>query len=63
MKKLLLLSLAIVLFSGCTLKKCIKSHKEEGKCVSFTYIHTGKSTIMIPHHYDCMKNICDEYEK
>ena len=31
--------------------------------VAYTYVTTGKVTMMIPHYYDCIKTVCDEYEE
>lgn len=61
--KLLLVFVILLITCGCTNKKCIKSHEEKARCVYYTYISTGKTTIAIPHYYDCIRTICDEYEE
>jgi hypothetical protein len=62
MKKLIILIIPILLLCGCNNKKCIKSHKEESTCTWHQYIRVGKVTTMIPHHYACEIEVCDEYE-
>ncbi len=63
MKKIIILISTIILLSGCSSKKCIKSHEEKAKCVIYSYIKTGDVQMMVPHYYDCTKTICDEYEE
>lgn len=63
MKKIIILILIIILLSGCSSKKCIKSHEEKDKCVIYSYMKSGDVRIMVPYYYDCTKTICDEYEE
>ena len=64
MKYKLLLVFGILLITcGCTNRKCVKTHKEKSRCIQYSYIYTGNTTIMIPHYYECIKTICDEYEE
>ena len=62
MKKIIFV-LFIVLISGCTNKKCIKSHEEKDSCVVYSYIEINNTFVMIPHYYDCTRTVCDEYEE
>lgn len=62
MKKIIFV-LFIVLISGCTNKKCIKSHEEKGSCVVYSYIKIDDTFVMIPRHYDCTRTVCDEYKE
>ena len=62
MKKMTILSFIVMfLLCGCTNIECVKSHEEKGRCVRYTTILAGKTTIMIPHYYSCTKIICDAY--
>ncbi len=64
MKKMLLLIVIIILFTGCTFKKCIKSHEIETTCTKYTYISNGKTLFAVPvDNYSYVKTVCDEYEK
>ena len=63
MKKIIILFIITFSLCGCTNQKCIKSHQEKSKCTRYTYVKTGNTHIMIPHHYNCTKTICDEYEE
>ncbi len=60
--KIILPIIVLLLISGCSNKKCVKSHKEESTCTWYQYIRVGKVTTMIPHHYSCEIEVCDEYE-
>ena len=62
MKKMIVLSIVMLLVCGCTNQKCVKSHEEEETCVWYSYIRIGNTSSMIPHYYSCTKTICDEYE-
>lgn len=60
---LILIVILILITTGCSKpKKCIKSHQEKSKCILYTYVKTGETSIMIPYYYSCTKTICDEYE-
>lgn len=61
--KIIILTMLLIMLCGCNNKKCIKSHEEQSRCVWFQYIKVGDLTTTIPHYYDCIKEICDEYEK
>ncbi len=63
MKKMVILVLMLCLLSGCTTRKCIKSHQEKSRCTLYTHVKIGNTHTMIPHHYSCTKTICDEYEE
>lgn len=63
MKKIIILILTIILLSGCSSKKCIKSHQEESRCTLYTSVKIGNTHTMIPYHYSCTETICDEYEE
>lgn len=63
MKKIIILILMIILLTGCSSKKCIKSHTEKTKCIAYTSAIVGNTPVMIPRYYNCIKTICDEYEK
>lgn len=63
MKKIIILILIIFLLSGCSSKKCVKSHEEKDRCVRYLYIKVGDVQTMIPQYYNCTKTICEEYEK
>ena len=54
--------LFVILLCGCEKRECVKSHEEEGRCVRYTHIYTGKTMISIPRYYACTKTICDEYK-
>jgi len=60
--KIILPIIVLLLISGCSNKKCVKSHKEESTCTLYQYIRVGRVTTMIPHHYSCEIEVCDEYE-
>lgn len=61
-KKIVILLFAILLLCGCEKKECIKSHEEEGRCVRYMPIYTGKTVTLVPQYYSCVKNVCDEYK-
>lgn len=56
------LLLLLILITGCSNEKCVKSHKEKSTCVYYTYVYSGKVLVPIPHYYVCEKTVCDEYE-
>lgn len=58
----IILLLSLILITGCSNKKCVKSHKEKSTCVYYTYVYSGKVLVPIPHYYVCEKTVCDEYE-
>ena len=60
--KIILPIIVLLLISGCSNKKCVKSHKEESTCTWYQYMRIGKVTTMIPHHYSCKIEVCGEYE-
>lgn len=62
-KKIIILILMILLLTGCSSKKCIKSHKEKAKCIAYNFAIVGNTTVMIPRYYNCIKTVCDEYEE
>lgn len=60
-KKILIIIVGIILLTGCG-KKCVKSHKEESKCIR--HICTGyKYRTCYTYLVKCQKTICDEYEE
>lgn len=63
MKKMVILVLMLCLLSGCTTRKCIKSHQEISRCTRYTRVKIGNTHTKIPHRYSCIKTICDEYEE
>lgn len=63
MKKIIILFVIIFLLSGCSSPKCIKSHEEKVKCIAYTPVRVGNITVMKPRYYNCIKTVCDEYEK
>lgn len=63
MQKIIILILIIILLSGCSSVKCVKSHEEKDRCIRYLYIKVGNAQRMIPQYYDCTKTICDEYEE
>ena len=63
MKKFIIWVSILLLLCGCENRKCIKSHNETKKCVTYTYVYTGKVMMPIPHYYNCEVTVCDEYEK
>lgn len=56
------LLLLLILITGCSNEKCVKSHKEKSTCVYYTYVYSGKVLVPIPHYYECEITVCDEYE-
>lgn len=58
MKKIGLILITILL-SGCTSRKCIKSHQEQDRCVKYSY----NNLTVIPRYYECVKTVCDEYKE
>ena len=62
MKKILFLTILILILTGCNDKKCIKSHEEESTCYYYIYHKIGEVNMMTPIYYLCTKTICDEYE-
>ena len=57
------LLLLLILVTGCSNEKCIKSHKVKRTCVSYMYVYSNKSLVPIPYYYVCEKTVCDEYER
>lgn len=53
--------ISIICLSGCSNKKCVKSHKENSTCVHYLYSRVGSASIIIPQYYECQKTICDEW--
>ena len=64
MKKIVrLIIIAMIVVAGTGCKKCVESHKEQSRCVRYTYIKVGKVTVIQPHYYSCKKTVCDRYEE
>ncbi len=59
MKKIIFVIIAILLLTGCSNKKCVKSHQEDSICPRPIII--GKMTYIT--YYPCEIEICDEYEE
>lgn len=56
------LLLSLILITGCSNKECVKSHKEKGTCLYYSYVYSGGVLVSIPHYYECEKTVCDRYE-
>lgn len=62
-KIFIILVLFLLLLTGCSKDKCIKSHKEIQTCIRYVYMPKSKGGyIMIPTYYTCEKEVCDLYE-
>lgn len=59
--KFIIIMVVIFALSGCTYDKCVKSHKEQGRCVRQNCIMVGKILSCVPTFYECEKDVCDEY--
>ena len=59
MNKLILLIVPVLLLTGCEVRKCIKSHTEQGICTRPILIGKTVMVTTVP----CEKTICDEYEE
>lgn len=59
---LITLLLSLILITGCSNEKCVKTHKEKSTCVYYSYIYSGRVLVPITHYYECEITVCDEYE-
>ena len=61
-KKLLIISLGILMVCGCEDRKCVESHQEQDMCFHYIYYKVGRVTMMRPVYYSCRRTVCDRYE-
>lgn len=53
----------LLLLTGCSNDKCIKSHKETQICVMYQFFPNSNGGVrMVPFFYPCEKEVCDLYE-